>query len=251
MSYEQAKSLTLRGDNRLINHQHVLKILKKVVENIDAIPCIRVNIRTNHIIDGQHRYKAFIKAIEDGLLPPNTQLRVEFVDIPEDEEVAAIIESNINSKNWMLEDYINLYIKQGVSVYTKLGEWCKAHALAFENGKPKYRYGAAIITGKHSCAPIKNGVFSITDEELQEADGIHAELMNIIDVFELPTKGTWIEGLAVAWHAHRGMHPYKEWLSNIKRMKNRLKSLPKGNETEWNNIFAQVHTSIDKRNNAA
>ena len=248
LDYNQARYLRLREDNRLINHQHVNKILKKMTEDYDAIPCIRVNIRTNNIIDGQHRYKAYIRAIEDYLIPEDSKLRVEYLDIPIEDEVTAIIESNINSKNWQLEDYINLYVKQGVVVYNKLGTWCKEHALAFENGKPKYRYGAAIITGKHCGAAMKKGMFSIDEQELEEADGIHAELMNILDVLELPVKGGWIEALAISWHQHRNMHTFKEWLTGLKRMKDRLKKMPKTNETEWNCIFAQVHTAIDKRN---
>ncbi len=249
MGYDQAMLLRLREDNRLINHQHVNKILKKMIEDFDAIPCIRVNKRTNTIIDGQHRYKAYIRAIEEGLIPKDTKLMVEYLDIPIEEEVNAIIESNINSKNWKLDDYINLYVKQGSEVYKRLGTWCKEHALAFDDGKPKYRYGAAMITGKHCGAAMKNGEFYISDQELKKADEIHAELMNIIEILGLSENGAWIEPLAISWHQHRDMHTFKVWLSQMKvpTTKNRLIKMPKSNVKEWDSIFAQVHTAIDKR----
>lgn len=247
ISYIEAKRLQLRPGNRLINRLHVAKILRALIDDYYAIPAIRVNKRTGHITDGQHRWEAYKKAIDEGLIPMDTLLRCEFLDIPEEEEIKSIIESNINSKGWQLDDFIHLYATMGVTAYVELEKWCKAHALTYEKGKPKYRYGSAIIKGKHCGDDIKNGVFSITEAELKEADEAHNEMLDLIDRFNFKGKGPWMEAFAISWRNHRKMHPYKEWVKAMKRMENKISKMPKDNGGEWNTILSMVHTAIDIR----
>ena len=247
VSYEGTQSFGSNQENRQYNHAHLDKIKKQFLTSFEVIPPITVNILTNHVIDGQHRLRAYQNLIADGILTPDNKIKVMWVEIPLDEEKEAIINANTNSKNWSLDDYIGSYIKAGVQPYVKLNEWCKLHTLTTENGKSKFRYGAAIISGKRCQVPLMNGDFNFTDEDLARAEEVHAEMLEIVELFQLKNKGYWIEALAVCWIPVRKKHDFKTWMREFKSKKTTYIKLPKTNSKEWNNIFAQAHLAIDKK----
>ena len=246
--YEGTKNYGSNQENRTFNHAHLEKIKKQcILTNMEAIPPISINTRTNHVIDGQHRLKAYQTLIAEGALDPETRIKVMLLDIPVEEEKQAIIDANTNSKNWSLDDYILSYAKAGIVSYVKLDEWCKLHPLTSEGGKSKFRYGAAIITGKRCPSELKSGEFSFTDEEYERADEVHAEMLEIVELFNLTGKGTWIESLATSWIATRELHDFRTWMKELKLKKGKFLRLPKANSSDWNNIFSQVHLAIDKK----
>lgn len=247
--YSGTSQFGLNQENRAYNHAHLMKIQKQCLASLETMPPITINIVTNHIVDGQHRLKAFQTLVENGELPQDAKIKVMFVEIPVNEEKQAIIDANTNSKNWSLDDYIASYAKAGVSSYATLDQWCKAHALSSENGKSKFRYGAAIITGKRCANELKNGEFSFTSEELERADEIHAEMLEIVELFGLKGKGSWIESLATSWISVRKQHDFRLWMRELKAKKQRFLKLPKENSRDWDGIFAQVHLAIDKKSN--
>lgn len=247
VSYDSTKIFGLNQENRNYNHAHLQKIKKQCINSMDAMPPITVNIVTNHIIDGQHRLKAYQDLISDGTLDNTTKLKVMYVEIPIEEEKQAIIDANTNSKNWSLDDYIASYAKAGVESYVKLDEWCKMHSLASENGRSKFRYGAAIITGRRCSNELKNGEFKFTDEELERAEDIHAEMLEIVELFDMRGKGSWIECLAISWISVRNQHDFRVWSKELKAKKRKFVRLPKDSSKDWDNIFAQAHLAIDKK----
>ena len=247
--YRETLRFGLNQENRAINHAHLAKIQKQCLHSLCIMPPIIINVLTGHVIDGQHRLKAYQMLVEAGSINKDTRLQVMFVEIPIDEEKQAIIDANTNVKKWTLDDYISSYAKAGVESYVALDNWCKAHTLSSENGKSKFRYGAAIITGKRCAPELKSGEFSFTDEELQKADGIHAEMLEIVDLFDLKGKGAWLESLATSWFAVRDQHDFRTWMKELKAKKRRFMALPKDNSRDWDGIFAQVHLAIDKKNN--
>ena len=247
VSIEDTKKFTFNRENRAFNHAHLEKIKKQMMSSFDVIPPITVNTVTNNIIDGQHRLKAYQSLVSDGKLGPETKLKVMFVNIPVDDEKRSIVDANTNSKNWILDDYILSYTKAGLTNYMRLNEWCLKHILTSEDGKSKFRYGAAIITGKRSQNELKNGTFSFTDEDIKRADIIHAEMLEIAELFEMNWKGNWIEALAVSWSSARGMHDFRTWMRELKLKKKKFMGLPKVNSRDWDNIFSQIHLAIDKK----
>lgn len=247
VNYSQSKSFGLNQENRVYNHAHLEKIKRQCEKSLDAMPPITVNTLTGHIIDGQHRTKAYQFLIENGRLPRNARIKVMYVEIPEEEEKQAIIDANTNSKNWSLDDYIASYAKAGIEYYVVLDNWCKSHVLTSDNGKSKFRYGAAIIAGKRCQKELKEGNFNFTEEDLEKAENIHAEMLEIVQIFNLQGKGSWIESLASSWSTVRGMHDFKTWLKELKAKKQRLMKLPKSNSRDWDSIFSQVHLAIDKK----
>lgn len=236
-------------ENRVYNHAHLEKIKKQMVTSLDAMPPITVNVVTKNVVDGQHRLKAFQTLVAAKALHPESKLKVMFVEIPVDEEKQAIVDANTNSKNWSIDDYIASYAKSGIESYITLDEWCKQHVLASENGKSKFRYGASIITGKRCSSELKKGEFCFSKEQLLNAEDVHAEMLEIVDLFELRGKGAWIESLAVSWSAVRSQHDFRIWMKELKLKKQRFMKLPKDNSKDWDAIFAQAHLAIDKKTN--
>ena len=247
VSRDDTKDFGKHQENRQINHGHLQKIKKQFLSSFEIIPAVIINIITNHIIDGQHRLQAFQDLVDEGLLPPDSKIKVMWVEIPVSEEKLHIIEANCNTKNWSLDDYISSYVKAGIQSYVKLDEWCKAHPLSSDEGKAKYRYGAAIIAGKRCNTVLKDGTFTFTDDEISKADEIHAEMLEIVEVFGLNGKGNWIESLATSWSSVRNLHDFRTWIKEMKTKKQKLLKLPKENSKDWDNIFGQVSLAINKK----
>ena len=247
VSYEETKSYGINQENRAYNHSHLQKIKKQCLNSLETMPPITINVVTNNIIDGQHRLKSYQTLIEGNEIDKDSKIKVMFVEIPVEEEKQAIINANTNSKNWSLDDYIASYAKAGIVSYVKLDEWCRAHPLSNDNGKSKFRYGAAIITGKRCSSELKNGEFSFTENEINRADEVHAEMLEIVELFNMKGKGQWIESLAVSWIDVREQHEFRVWIKELKSKKQRFLKLPKDNSSDWDSIFAQAHLAIDKK----
>lgn len=247
VSYEQALEFGTNQENRAYNNAHLSKIKKQMTKSFDTMPPITINMITNHIVDGQHRLKAYQELHQSGEIPADYKIKVMFVEIPLVEEKQEIIDANTNSKNWTLDDYITSYSKGGIISFMKLEEWCKAHALSSENGKSKFRYGAAIITGRRCSGDLKKGTFSFTDEQLQRADKVHSEMLEIVELFEMKGRGMWIESLAKSWIDVRNQHEFRTWMKELRAKKQHFLKLPKDNSRDWDTIFAQAHLDIDKK----
>ena len=247
VSFQESLTFGLHKENRALNPQHLEKIKKQMIKSFDIIPPVTINVRTLHYIDGQHRGKAYYDLYQLGILPVEAKLKVMFVDIPIEEEKEAIINANTNSKNWSLENYITSHIKAGLVSYVKLDDWAKQHALTSENGKSKFRYASAIVKGKRNNSEMKNGSFSFTEEELQRAEKVHAELREIAEMLEMSGRGAWIESLACSWIKVREKHDFREWRQSFKSNKRTFLKMPKENDKNWNTIFAQAHLNIDMK----
>lgn len=248
VSYEETLAFGINQENRAYNHAHLEKIKKQCIKSLETIPPITINIVTNHIVDGQHRLKAYQNLFENKQIPNDSKIKVMFVEIPVNDEKQEIIDANTNSKNWSLDDYIASYAKAGIACYAMLDEWCKCHPLSSENGKSKFRYGASIITGRRCSSELKNGTFTFLKTDIQRADEVHAEMLEIVDLFGLKGKGAWIESLATSWIEVRNQHDFRSWMKELKAKKQRFLKLPKDNARDWDNIFAQAHLAIDKKN---
>ena len=246
VSYDDTLKFGKNQENRAYNHAHLEKIKKQCISSMDTMPPITINVVTNHVIDGQHRLKAYQDLIKEGTIDPETRIKIMLVEIPVEDEKQAIIDANTNSKNWSLDDYIASYVKAGIVSYERLNEWCKTHPLACEGGKSKFRYGAAIIKGKR-CQELKTGEFSFTEDEIKRADEVHAEMLEIVELFDLKGKGQWIESLATSWVAVRNQHDFHSWMKELKAKKQRFLKLPKDNSKDWDSIFGQAHLAIDKK----
>lgn len=248
-SFSDALKFDRNPMNRAINRGHVQKLKKAWLESAELMPPVTVNYQTMHIIDGQHRIEAFKELVRSGQLPNDAVIDVKCVDVPYEKELEAIIKANTNSKNWIVEDFIESYTMLGLDTYIKLKEWCQCHQLTNCNGKPKYIYGAAMITGKECRKMLCNGDFNCTDEEFEQGDKVHAEITEIASILGLKSSNSWITSLAISWWEVRNWHPFEEWVRELKtKMRSAtFQDLPKQSKSQFDNIFNTIHASIDKK----
>lgn len=253
-SYEEAKGFGRNQMNRVVNENHVSKLMKSLVHSeFSIMPPIMLNQATNHIIDGQHRLEAYLRLVEAGVLPESTTIEVYCIDLPESSELDEIIRANTNSKNWSVDDYIGCHARAGKEDYKKLFEWCKDHELTSNNGKPKYKYGGAILLG-HTCYnELKNGTFTATDEQYERAEQVHAELLEITDAMGLHGSNNWIEGLIVSWMSFREKHTLGEWVKAIKaKFRTQFyQNMAKNSKRDFDAIFLQIDHVINNKLDAA
>lgn len=244
LNREELKQFQNNSENRMINHGHKQRIKKQMLESLDYFPPISVNSLTKHIIDGQHRFKAFVELYDEGLLPLDSKLEVKYLEIPIEKEKEAIVNANINSKNWSLEDYINSYAVK-IPDYSLLKNWCNRHMLCNDGKREKFRYGSAMLKGKGCSKELKDGTFTLTQEELDYGEIVHNELVDILEILNKKTNNPFMEYLAISWCEVRHLHPYNVWRKELKQKKNVIMKKPSENKKEWNDIFGFVLRGIE------
>lgn len=244
----EASTYKMHPRNRAIDRKHLQKIKKQMRDSFDTMPPITVNINTLHIIDGQHRLKAFMDLCEEGVFAPGTLLAVMLVDIPAENELNAIIEANINNRGWTPTDYIHSHIKNHNQNYISLDDWARSHVLTANQAdptKPKYRRAAVLIKGSTLRYELPNGSFTVTDDELKKGDTIHNEIIKICQLMGLPLSGQWMEQMILSWFKNRALHPFKEWTSYIRTHTGGLRKYPKATLSDWDALFAKIHSELD------
>lgn len=247
-SYEESKNFGRNQRNRAINMQHVAVIQKQCEKSFGLMPPITVNTITNHIIDGQHRLKAYQNLIEDGKLTSNTKIWVMWVEVPIELETQAIINANIHSKSWSVDDFIDSYVKDGNAEYIKLDLWCRSHTNTFERNKPKYRYASAILTGRNCASILKKGEFTITDEDIKRGNDVYNEMTAIMGLYGLKT-GPWIEPFVIKWYEYRDSYSFEDWMDALKQKKfTDNKKFPKSKQDDWDTIFLKASKWIKSHN---
>lgn len=246
--------LNIHPLNRRIDANHVNEFFNIIRDEGDTDVILKaseliVNEVTNTILDGNHRYPAILKAVNEGIIRPDAKVRVvmEHYDSLAD-EMDRIVELNTHSKNWQLPDYIDSFARweeersEYDGPYTRLLNFCLQHTLCAPSGEknpyPKYRYGIAMIKGQRRDKEIKRGELEISTAELADAGIIHDELCVIRKHLGLPMHGTDIEGMALEWMLYRNS-------IDLKMLKRRKPSAtvskaPKGNRGDWRRVFLLI-----------
>lgn len=260
LSYEEVVLFGKAQKNRKINEQHVndfVTILKDTtfVPDEDGemlaygiIPVI-VNPITNHILDGQHKIKAYKDAIDKGLIPSDVKILVGYWRIyDEAHENAVTIMLNSKSKNWSLNDYLDAYAQDSV-YYAKLKDFCQKHSLCKKITKTgdtqlNYRYGAAIITGKGCQDYLKQGTFSFNDDQLAVADNIHDEMLSIRNKLGMKSSSE-VEFMAKEWHKQRKIMTADEIVS-LKYLPAAVRERQITSQRDWKEVFSILHNTIEQ-----
>lgn len=92
--YDESLKFGTNQENRAYSHAHLDKIKKQCINSLDTMPPITINVLTNHIIDGQHRLKAFQTLVENKEIDVDAKIKVMLVEIPIMDEKQAIIDAN-------------------------------------------------------------------------------------------------------------------------------------------------------------
>ena len=251
--YVGLKSLTDESKkvigNRMVDEGHIKLFTGYSERQLRNMPPITVNTRTGRLIDGQHRVRAVVRMIEQGKLPKNYRYDVMLIDILEEDERAEVINANIHSKGWTQLDYIKFYMEDVcddvANNYKMLDAWCRQHPLTApkkEVQSPKYRYGAAMMKGMGCSSILKNGLFNVTPEELDEADKIHNEIVEILKIMDRVSTGTWLEYMAISWFNARRYTDFNKFIKVLKNesILNDVNGIPSISIRDWDYIFAYV-----------
>lgn len=210
--------------NREINQAHIRSIFKHFDE--DQLGTILVDIETKNILDGNHRWYAIKKYLENGskLTKP---IRVIYVRRPKGMTVAeSIAYYNGNRKSWTAQDHIVSKANQGDKYAIELREFCnsrkwlhteKVNKVTGEKTlSPIMRYGGWFIKGIN-CSPLfKKNLYEHKDWELNEGKEVYNEIEKIMDAAGITKTGTWFGEMVSAWRRVR----YEQ--------KDKINSLPDG-----------------------
>lgn len=253
-NFNDVQSLTTFNGNRTINGLHVKHIAEQMEGDLKFFPPITVNRVTNHIIDGQHRLEAFKSLVQNGKIPEDSTISIMYVECSVEEERELTINANVNTKKWSLDDYIQSFAHDNEE-YSKLIAWCKSHPMMYENqhtpgskktkGSYRYRFAAAILTGKTCQKSLKDGSFSATEDEYAVGEVVYNELKSIFDLLG-KGKAANLEKVATLWHERRKLHPFEVWFKMLKRKKSTFQKMPMQNGGDWEAIFNKLHTDIDR-----
>ena len=263
LTYEQVAFFGKAQKNRKLSDKHVnefVTILKDTTfvpdEDGDmlayGIMPIVVNPVTMHILDGQHKLKAFKDAIDKCLIPSDVKILVAYwfvYDEAHENEITIML--NSKSKNWSLNDYLDAYAHD-ITYYSRLKTFCETHSLCKKinpntgNVTLNYRYGAAIITGKGCQDSLKQGTFSFTDDQFASADVIHKELEAIRRKLGYDTNSAEVEFMAIAWHEKRVLMSADDIVA-LKYIPVSIRTKKVNSRKDWIEVFALLRDVIDTK----
>lgn len=248
-SYKTVKSFGLVKGNREIDESHVKELKNLIFANgvWTMMQAVTVNLRTNNVLDGQHRRALWMSLVEEGYLPEDSKLYVSYVEVEPSKEVE-YIHNLQQAKNWTIGTFVDSQVAIGNENYRQLKEWCLAHTLTHTNkGKLHCNYRAAVtmMTGKRQEVEIKNGEFKFSMKDAAQAEKVHSELVEILKILGMSQGQANLEALAVAWVKNRPAYSFKEWKWGFtKKKKSQLDTMNTPSERSWTNFIYTVMGTI-------
>ncbi len=277
-TYREVVQLSRVIGNRGIKSSHVndfLNVIKQYAENpenkdkngnlVDYVfgpNFIYVNPITGHVIDGQHKWAAYIQAVEKGIISETTPILICYEEIDPSKEIQTIIDLNTKGLNWGLDDFVGSYVDLGYPSYIRLEHFSKEHSLCHVEAKNevkiKYSYGLAIMQGK-GHASLKAGTAEITEEDLVNGHTVHEELIKLrkgmykLINSEEPnleersekfarTPNPVIEAMAQVWWEKKDIVSVEQIIKACKSSKDLVAEFfrAKSNKKEWTAWFERV-----------
>ena len=242
-----------REDNGL--RKHVLSIADSIVKHgsMEHLPPIIIDINTLQIADGNCRFNAMVKVLENGL-EENLKLRVIYENIPENDFDERVKVLNETQKGWTLLDFIYNFSLRGYDSFTKLIEFCENNKSLHDGKKINPRYGGAAL--RLSTNDLKKSTLSITDEDIENGNKAVAEAAEIRKLFSTDLKangGGWYEQYLRAWAEFRGelgditFKNYLKEVSKSVKYRKREVTIPYGSnkKKDWNSFFRTVKTYVE------
>lgn len=245
VTLEKAKTFTLNKKNRKVERRHLLRIKREMQDVLWSMSPIIVNVVTGNIIDGQHRHRAFIELMEDGLVPKDYLLGVMYVSMSEEAELEEIERINNNNKQWSVATFVNKHIDE--ESYNRLVEFGKSHLLTCDKNGVKLRYTSSMVKGVCCTDLLKSGLFKASDEEFERAEHVHYEMLNLIEALDKPKKGPYLESMAMTWIKFRERYDFATWMEEFNST-DKYKKMPSNNKKQWEELFAVAHSSIEMKN---
>ena len=239
--------------NRALVNSNVKKFfnLMKKGKFDPALGVIVVDIKTGTIIDGQHKVKAFKKAVEE--FGYDGCLYVRFVEAPECvADLQDYIRQFQEGRKWQLEDYISANL-HGKNDLEKLRTFCLNHEKLNSGNDDDvfWRKGACIIAKTNSSEykkRLKDRNVRFTNEECADAERSYQEAIILMNSLGKSWTDGGFEYILNAWKKVRyDMNLLekicvlpKKWDTLFENLKNR-NDKPSGQaEGVWYDFFVET-----------
>lgn len=238
--------------NRSVDKPHVNEIKRDILKyGIETfVHALIVSILTNILIDGQHRAQALYELYCEGKISGDLKVKVELYEMTPEEELREIRKLQ-KAKQWGLGDNIMSLISEGNENVIAMHKWGLEHELTQSNkGKTKIKLRATYAFLKPSVDnnAMREGSFTITDEDIKDADRTHYEIKNILDALDIPSISDKSYMLITAWKKRRDKHSHSfaEWKSILKRYKATIKKdYSMSCQSGWENIFSHFGDKLE------
>lgn len=268
VNVQEVEKFSFINANREINKTNVNDKKREFLKHNCFLNEITINIDNYHILDGQHRIKAYLELIEKNEIPNTTLLNVKYIKLYGISEIDYCKDINSSAKIWKTEDFINRNKETGIysDLYSKLDALFDfAKPLKYDPTKTlihkisgtrqrayrrllvllKYNRGVK-FNGKLMVREFNDGTLKITDDEIEKAKILITELTEILDII------CWgspcgLEDIAKTWIEVRDEFPFQQWKNVFKKKYDSIIRMPKNNKREWDNIFSIVLADLRKK----
>jgi hypothetical protein len=245
----QSAAFNERYFNRPLKKSQIKKIYDAMPECLPLLPAILVNVNTKHILDGQHRVAAFVKAMEDQKIPSNSTLTVKLINVTQDEELKIIKSCNGTSSVWS----INVRSAKAENGHVnRVLAFSNGRSRLQANGKPKVNLCFQYVCG---CSEsfIKDNKsledFEVSDYNLELAARLYTEITSIFDVLDFSEVAQEKPFIAV-WRANRNKMSMNEWLRGFRKKKNDIRTAMPKTVKEWTLHLDSVRLYVNDTRNA-
>jgi hypothetical protein len=250
-SYEQCKELLIQREhdfgteyiNRELNKAHISKIKSSMPECLKTLPPILVNLRTKHVLDGQHRLSAFVSAIESKKMRDTELLAVKLINVSKEEETEIKRACNTNTKQWNIKDYIRNSQEINGHV-TRIMEFSQGKTRLLTKSGPKSRLCCVYVCGCSDAFlkdPVKLSELEITDYNLELADKLYTEITSIFEALSFVDVDTNVEAsLITVWRKRRHEFPMDKWIKGFKRKKHDVRNENPRKIKQWDKLIDSV-----------
>lgn len=209
---EEVEKFKTHPYNREPDPKHIREIKKAMLKDLENFQAIQVNTVTMHCLDGEHRKLAALGLWEEGKLPEDARLKVEFLTMPEEDEYEFIVNTNTGQKPWNLNTHCESETKMGNENYIRMKELGERHSTItkYGNGTLKWRCLLGATKGSTSAEQLKKRTFKCTEEEIAFGDIVLEEVRVIVEKLGIRRDGQHMERIIASWSANRRDEEYIE-----------------------------------------
>lgn len=235
---ELLKSFSPLPGNRPINKKRIQGI-KEAFKKGEFIPPIIVSVPHRFITEGNHRYKAAIECLEEGI--PFKLLVYLYKDQKALETARTI---NNTQKRWSANDRLNSYCFENKSSYINLKKFMDEYPEQFKRDTT-YSISSAlcILAMDRSRGSMESAFYSgnlcVKEKHIEFAETIMPELLLISEI--LGTQAVFARDHSTGWVKARtrlGV-PFAEFIKRLKQKKGKWVQ-PKDSAKAWFDMYISI-----------
>lgn len=236
------EALSLLRGNRPINPKRVEEI-KEAFKRGEFIPPILVALPSRQIAEGNHRYEAALKCLEEGI---PFELLVYMYKDKEALSTARVI--NNTQKRWTANDRLNSYCFEGKQSYVLLKQFMDEYPAQFKKNQ-SYSISSALCilamdrSNGSMRAAFYSGSLSIKEKHIEFAEVVMTELLLISEI--LKTQSVFIREHSTGWikaRTHLGIS-FAEFIKKLKQKAPKWQE-PADSRIAWFNMYLGIASNL-------